>query len=150
MRKLQVVTAALLLAALAVSLVAPMTAAAAPLETAGGPGCAQFYRVVPGDNLFRIALRFGTTVPKLMVLNGLSNPNLVYSGMTLCVKSGGMPPGPPPGGHPVGFHYVVRWGDTMYSIALRYGWSVAYLSSVNHLANPWCIYAGQVLLIPYH
>ena len=123
-------------------LVAPLTAAAAPLATPGGPGCAQFYQVQRGDTLYRIAVRFGTTVPALASLNGISNPNRIYAGQTLCVKAGAPVP--------FGFLYTVKWGDTLSAIALRYRWSVAYLAQVNHLSNPNFIFAGQVLLIPYH
>lgn len=121
---------------------APAPASAAPLETPGGPGCGQFYTVRYGDNLYRIALRFHTSVSALMNLNGIANPNRIIAGQTICVAPGGE--------IPWGFLYTVRRGDTLYSIARRYGWSVSYLASVNHLWNPNQIYAGQILLIPYH
>jgi LysM repeat protein len=60
----------------------------------------------------------------------------------LCVRVGAP--------RPFGFPYIVRWGDTLSAIGLRYGWSAAYLAQVNHLSNPNFIFAGQVLLIPYH
>lgn len=121
---------------------APSPASAAPLASAGGSGCGQFYTVRYGDNLYRISLRFHTSVSALMNLNGIHNPNRIYAGQTICVAPGGEVPW--------GFLYEVRRGDTLYSIARRYGWSVAYLASVNHLWNPNQIYAGQILLIPYH
>jgi LysM repeat protein len=121
---------------------APAPASAAPLETPGGPGCGQFYTVRYGDNLYRIALRFHTSVSALMSLNGITNPNRIIAGQTICIKTGGE--------IPFGFLYQVRRGDTLYSIARRNGWSASYLASVNHLGNPNQIYAGQILLIPYH
>lgn len=42
-----------------------------------------FYRVVPGDTLFGIAFRFGTTVARLQVDNGILNPNLIFVGQVL-------------------------------------------------------------------
>ncbi len=115
---------------------------AAPASTAGGSGCAQFYTVQRGDNLYRVALRFNTSVFSLMRLNGLSNPGFIFTGQTLCVKAGAP--------IPFGFLYRVQRGDTMYSIARRFGWSVGYLASVNHLINPNLIYCGMLLRIPYH
>ncbi len=115
---------------------------AAPATTGGGSGCSQFYTVQRGDNLFRIALRFNTTVYGLMRLNGLYSPNFIYAGQTLCVKAGAP--------IPFGFLYTVQRGDTLYSIARHYGWTVSYLASVNHLSNPGHIHTGMVLLIPYH
>lgn len=142
MKRIQIAVAAIVLAALLAAFHSPFTANAASPQTAGGSGCAQFYLVRPGDNLFRIALRFGTTVPALVVLNGLPNANLIYSGMTLCIRAGAP--------LPFGFLYSVRFGDTLSSIGWRYGWSIWYLASVNHLPNVNYIRAGQVLLIPYH
>lgn len=142
MRRLYTLLSVFVLAALLFLTAAPAPASAAPAATAGGSGCGQFYTVVRGDTLYRIALRFHTSTWTLTQLNGLANPNHIIAGQTLCVKAGG--------GIPWGFLYEVRRGDTLYSIARRYGWTWPYLMSVNHLPNPNQIYAGQVLLIPYH
>ena len=47
-------------------------------------------------------------------------------------------------------HYVVRAGDTLWSIAQRYGVTVEQLVLENRIANPNLIYAGQILTIPPH
>ncbi len=39
--------------------------------------------VQPGETLYRIALRYGTTVERLMALNGLNNPNRIFVGQVL-------------------------------------------------------------------
>lgn len=44
--------------------------------------------------------------------------------------------------------YTVRWGDTLWAIAKRYGTTAAKLAEVNHIRNPNLIYPGQVLRIP--
>jgi murein DD-endopeptidase MepM/ murein hydrolase activator NlpD len=44
--------------------------------------------------------------------------------------------------------YVVQAGDTLFSIARRYGVSLADLASANGLLNPNLIYVGQRLKIP--
>ncbi|MFQ6000831.1 MAG: LysM peptidoglycan-binding domain-containing protein [Anaerolineae bacterium] len=44
--------------------------------------------------------------------------------------------------------HIVQRGETIYSIARRYGTSVEEITSVNGLANPNWIYAGQKLTIP--
>ncbi|MFQ5398544.1 MAG: LysM peptidoglycan-binding domain-containing protein [Anaerolineae bacterium] len=46
------------------------------------------------------------------------------------------------------FSYRVQWGDTLFSIAGRYGASVPAIIQANQLANPNLIYAGQTLEIP--
>src|SRR5450759_4694478 len=44
--------------------------------------------------------------------------------------------------------YVVQAGDTLYSIAQRYGIDVNALAEANGLINPDQIYVGQSLTIP--
>lgn len=46
-------------------------------------------------------------------------------------------------------YHVVRPGDTLYSIAWRYGMSTWAIANANRLWNPNYIYVGQVLVIPY-
>jgi nucleoid-associated protein YgaU len=43
------------------------------------------YEIRPGDTLWAIAIRFGTTVEELVRLNQLRNPNLIFYGSTLNV-----------------------------------------------------------------
>lgn len=47
---------------------------------------AQYYTVAKGDNLTKIAKKYGTTVSRLVSLNGIKNPNLIYAGQKLRVK----------------------------------------------------------------
>ena len=42
--------------------------------------------IQPNDNLTMIAKRYGTTWKKLQAMNGISNPNKIYSGQRLRVK----------------------------------------------------------------
>jgi LysM repeat protein len=44
--------------------------------------------------------------------------------------------------------YVVRHGDTLYSIALRYGTAYTEIARANGISNPRLIYPGQQLCIP--
>lgn len=97
----------------------------------------------PGDTLYSIALRFGTTVDALVALNGLADPAFIYAGQVLLVPGAEQPQ--PPSDALV---HVVQAGDTLYSIAWRYGTTVSDLARLNSIANPWFIYVGQRLLIP--
>jgi LysM repeat protein len=65
------------------------------------------------------------------------------------------PPPPPPAPAPTdvpapvpGFTYVVVRGDNYYSIAQRFGVTLAQLYQANHLVNPGVLFVGTVLLIP--
>ena len=46
----------------------------------------EYYVVQSGDNLTKIANRYGTTVNQLVSWNRISNPNLIYAGQKLRVK----------------------------------------------------------------
>jgi spore germination protein YaaH len=130
---------------LTMALMLPARAEAAPAAWGWGT-CAQWYTVGWGENLYRIALWHGTTVAHLQALNGLANPNYIRYGQTLCVS--GYAPGGPHGPYGHGFWYTVRYGDTLYGLAARYGVSVWALTASNHIPYPNWIYAGQVLWIP--
>lgn len=52
----------------------------------GKPSSVEYYTVVSGDNLTRIANRYGTTVNQLVAWNGIKNPNLIHPGQRLRVK----------------------------------------------------------------
>lgn len=47
------------------------------------PSPERVHVVQPGETLYRIALRYGTTVERLMALNGLNNPNRIFVGQVL-------------------------------------------------------------------
>jgi len=49
----------------------------------GEPPDGQTYTVLRGDNLYRIALRFGTTVQALVQTNSIADPDLIYVGQVL-------------------------------------------------------------------
>lgn len=46
----------------------------------------EYYTIVKGDNLTKIAKKFGTTVNQLVAWNNIKNPNLIYSGQKIRVK----------------------------------------------------------------
>lgn len=137
MRKVQLLASTLLLVTLLA--IPALSASAEPAQTAGGSGCAVFYTVKWGDTLSRIAVRFDTTVANLASLNGLTNPDRILAGSTLCVKE-----------QPAGFFYTVKRGDTLTRLSVQYGWPVKYLVELNKIKDPNKIYIGQVLFIPNH
>ena len=112
--------------------------AAVPAAQASGY-CTQWHTVLRGQNLFRIALTYGTTVGHLQSLNGIINANRIYAGQVLCVGTSG---------YPGGNVYIVKYGDTLGRIARYYGINLYTLANYNGITNVNRIYAGQRLLIP--
>ncbi len=147
-----------------VRLAAALLIAIVLIASFGSTASAQTYYIVrPGDNAFRIALVHGISTSCLANANGIPYPYNVYAGQMLYIPgpygcyspsyyAGYYPPAYyPPAYYPrpvYGCFYRVVYGDTLSSIARRYGTSYWALASANRLYNPNYIYAGQVLRIP--
>jgi putative chitinase len=114
------------------------------------PSASTIHVVRWGENLFRIALRYGTTVEAIAHANGIANPNCIYAGQRLVIPGCGSGCCHGCSGHhgTGGFWYKVHWGDTLSGIAWRFGRSTWAIAHANGLHNPNCIYAGQKLYIP--
>jgi len=129
---------------------APTSAPPAPAP-AGGT-----YVVQRGDTLFLISMRFGVSQSALMTANGITNPNLIFVGQSLTIPTAGStvpppaPTSPPPASTPVptgGGTYVVKSGDTLWSISVKFGVTVDDLKAANNLASNF-IFPDETLTIP--
>jgi lipoprotein-anchoring transpeptidase ErfK/SrfK len=101
----------------------------------------QVHIVQPGETLSSIAARYGTSIQAFVQANGLSNPNFVWVGQRLTIPGSGAPAASGGGVH------VVQRGETLYSIARRYGTTASALAAANGLRNANLIYVGQRLRI---
>lgn len=126
---------------LATSTPTPPAAPSRPTPTPASEPTWHYYTVVRGDTLFSIATRFNTSVEELQRLNGLSDTT-IYPGQKLKV------PGPASSEESGSIEYVVQEGDTLFSIARRFGVDMAELARVNGITDPSTIYVGQRLIIP--
>lgn len=125
------------------------TATRTPTATTAPPSGACTYVVQWGDTLYSIARRYNTTVSVLASMNGITNPNYIRAGQVLyvpCATPVAPTATPVPGCS--GFYYTVVAGDTLYSIARRYGTTVTAILAVNYIPNPNLIYVGQRICIP--
>lgn len=97
------------------------------------------YTVRKGNTLFGIAQFFGTTVEKILSVNKIADPNMIYVGQTLKV--------PVDTEAETGYIYVTRPGDTLWTIAQRFGTTVENIVKNNSIINPDIIYPGTRLYI---
>ena len=119
-------------------------------------GSSTTYVVRSGDTLYRIALRFGTSIAAIATANNLANPNIIHAGLTLTIPGSetavtapvANPPPQPALTTTCTSPYVVQRGDTLYRIALRCGTTVDAIATANSLANQNLIFVGQQLVIP--
>lgn len=128
----------LMLAAVFALLLLTLTAAAA---AQGGV----VHTVQPGETLSVIAARYGTTVQAIANANSIYHVNRIYAGQRLFIPVVARPPGGTLRGTTF---YVVGRGDTLATIARRFGTTVSAISAANGIANPNLIFAGQRLVIP--
>lgn len=109
------------------------------LPSGGNVGAVR-YRVRYGDTLSGIAFRYGTSVNAIKNANGLSS-SFIYAGQVLRIPVGG-------GGDipPRVVRYCVRYGDTLYGIARRYGTTIPAIMRLNGMTSTR-IYAGRCILV---
>ena len=146
------------------TLIIPTGGTVPPTAPPSTPGGTVIYTVQPGDYLAKIARQFNTTVSAILSVNNIANPNLIFPGQQLVIPTGGttpppatsmpatvpppatsVPSTPPPGGQTT---YVVQPGDTLNSIARRFGTTTSAIAQANGIVNPNLIFVGQVLVIP--
>lgn len=143
-----------------------------------GQGAGEVQHTVQvGENLYRISLKYGTTVTAIAQANNITNPNLVYVGQVLRIPAvvqgtpapvptatpnvAGTPAtatitpvvtvtpaAPTAAPAPTETTYVVQPGDNLFRIALRYNLTTAALAAYNGICCPNLIYVGQTLRIP--
>ena len=99
-----------------------------------------YYVVKKGDSLWSIARANGLTVDELKSLNNLSS-NVLHVGDTLLISSADST-----GDDGNDNYYVVKSGDTLWSIARKYNLSVNDLKALNNLSSN-VLSVGQRLIV---
>lgn len=103
-----------------------------------GPGTGSFqYTVQPGDTLWLLSRKYGTTVEAIKQLNGLTG-DMLYVGQVLKI--------PAPQSEPY-IEYTVKSGDTLWLLSRKYQTTVDAIKRLNGLTSD-IIDIGQVLKIP--
>ena len=104
------------------------------------------YIVRRGDTLSEIALKYNTTVNRLVLLNNIQNRNLIFPGQQIIIDSSQSNMNMPNSCGKV--IYKIKRGDTLSSLAIQYRSTVQEIAKLNNIANPNLIYAGAIIRIP--
>lgn len=108
------------------------------------PAGTDVYIVQPGDSLWSIAKKLNTTVDVLKATNNLTS-NLLNVGQVLKIPKTQPEPVPPTPGEYT--EYIVKSGDSLYSIAKKYNTTVNELMKFNNLTSN-VLSIGQRIKIP--
>lgn len=118
--------------------------------TAASGGSAQTYVVRRGDTLIRLASRFGTTVGALVRENGIADRHRIIAGKTLRIPATGTAvrtvAAPRGSAERPGVRHEVRRGETVSSIARRYGIRASDLAAWNGIVGGR-VYTGTRLVL---
>jgi len=96
--------------------------------------------VAPGDTLWAIASRYGVPMAAIVSANAIADPNVLVVGEALAI--------PLPAAQLAPLRYVVRRGDTLYTIARLFSTTVQAIAAANGITDINVIEVGQELLIP--
>jgi len=108
------------------------------------------YKVQPGDTVELIAGMHGASPQDVIQANGLTTDAFIRVGQELIVPVAGAVGGPGPTATPDGgtLVYSVQSGDTIGSIAIRFGSEIDWIFKANGLSPADLLHVGQSLLVP--
>ena len=105
-----------------------------------------YYTIRPGDSWWSIANRFGMDMYQLAQLNGMSINNVIHPGQKIKVK-GTIKNGAKPVKNTNTSSYLVKPGDSWWSIAAKHGLSMYALAQRNGKTIYTVIHPGDKLTI---
>jgi len=110
-----------------------------PVPVPACPG-GSLYPIKAGDTLNALAARFGVSLAAIVAANPGIVPGNLQIGQVICIPGRGFCPGGTP--------YSIRAGDTLYQIALRFGFSLQDLLAANPQIDPIRLQIGQIICLP--
>jgi len=128
-----------------------------PSPSPSSGGDEDYHIVAPGDTLFQIARHYNLNLNELAEWNGLAPPYSLSVGQKLWITqpspsstSRTIPDRTPNERYlrPVGSlpsHHIVKKGETLRSLAERYGIPLEKLARRNGIGSPYTVYPGQRL-----
>jgi murein DD-endopeptidase MepM/ murein hydrolase activator NlpD len=127
------------------------------------------HTVQPGETLRTISEAYSVDEATLVQLNGITNPDMLYVGqeLTIVPETEVLPTLAPEVAQnteqsvedaeviadirtitTTGLRHTVASGETLFTIAQRYGVTTQELQDANNISNASVIYAGQELVVP--
>jgi LysM repeat protein len=107
------------------------------------------YVVAAGDTVSSIAGHYGLATASVLALNGLGWKSMIFPGQHLKLTASGAVPAASAPAAAVGVtRYTILSGDTMGSLAAKFGIPTATLLSANGLGWSSIIYPGQSIVVP--
>jgi murein DD-endopeptidase MepM/ murein hydrolase activator NlpD len=108
----------------------------------------EVYEVQPGDTLFSIAQRFGSSVEAIVAANSIANPSLISVGQNLIIPAVEQVH-PSLGGSGMNLRvHPVQPGEVLPALAFRYGTTVWALRAENQLDRLGLLWPGLELDVP--
>lgn len=102
------------------------------------------YTIVAGDTLFSLSQRFGVTQQSILALNPSINPNDLRVAQIICIPNAPTPPACPANT----FAYTIMTGDSIASLAQRFGVTAQSILDANPGLDPANLTVGQRICIP--
>lgn len=107
-----------------------------------------YYTVRPGDILWSIAQEYGTTVQKLVELNGIENAYDMYAGRQLIIPvDDNIEQGYNTYSYPLYYVYQAQEGEELLDIANKFGVRLSTLLDINDISDINEIEAGDSLVV---
>ena len=101
------------------------------------------HKVTKGDTLWSISKQYNTSLKPILALNNIKDKDILSIGQIIKILKDNLPAADYT-------MYIVKKGETLWSIAQEYNLSVNLILATNNIANPELISIGQEMKIPSH
>ena len=93
-----------------------------------------------GDTLLKLSKQYGVPLKELLYKNNFNDANKIIAGETIVI--------PTRKNNRNGLKYIVKKGDTLYSISMRYNVKIKDIISINNLETDSILKPNQIILLP--
>ncbi|MDR2079415.1 MAG: LysM peptidoglycan-binding domain-containing M23 family metallopeptidase [Treponema sp.] len=94
-----------------------------------------------GETIYSVARSYGVSFQEILMINGIADATRVQAGLRLRIPAG-------ESGAPAYTEHRVVQGETLYSLARRYGLTLQALRELNGLSAAYVLKAGDRLRVP--